>query len=294
MLQMPALTPLEFADKYRKLKTFLYPQELPAGVAPSYVPPKGWTSTPVEHYRLGKSNWWHVFWTQDIAPRLGKSLSLRISNIYGHDQEVELTRQQLARHFYPSFVGKGSPEQAQIAIQLTYRYRRVTTHLADFLKADFIGLDCNGFVGNYIQRVVNGWGQSWTSFDNDRDPGPTTLMSGMISTCCDKPIASTNQLSRNEIYIFVLCERDGMVIDPGEKHRWGHVMITNPNSLMPLPDGKCKLKVVEATGQGMKLRDTDYTIQSATPAKFGTVFTVLRGPGDTSHGMSVRIARLKT
>jgi hypothetical protein len=37
---MPALTPLEFADKYRKLKTFLYPQELPAGVAPSYVPPK--------------------------------------------------------------------------------------------------------------------------------------------------------------------------------------------------------------------------------------------------------------
>jgi hypothetical protein len=44
----------------------------------------------------------------------------------------------------------------------------------------------------------------------------------------------------------------------------------------------------------MKLRDTDYTIQSATPAKFGTVFTVLRGPGDTSRGMSVRIARLKT
>ena len=291
---MPVLTPLEFADKYRELETFLYPQELPEGVAPVYVPPKGWTSTPVERYRLGHSNWWHAFWKHDIAPRLGKSLSLTIKNIYGHPQDVEFTPHQLANHFYPPFVGKGSPEQAQIAIQLTYRYRRVTTPLPDFLKADFIGLDCNGFVGNYIQRVVNGWGQSWTSFDNDKDPGPTTVMSGIVSTCCDKPITSTKELRPDEIYIFVLCEDDGMVIDPGKKHPWGHVMITNPNSLIPLPGGKCKIKVVEATGAGMKLKDSDYTIQSATPAKFGTVFRVLRGAGDSGNGMPVRIARLKT
>ena len=291
---MPALTPLEFANKYRRLETFLYPQELPEGVAPVYVPPKGWTSTPVERYRLGSSNWWHTFWKQDIAPRLGKSLKLRVKNMYGHEQELELTPRQLVRHFYPPFVGKGSPEQAQIAIQLTYRYRKVTTPLADFLKADFIGLDCNGFVGNYIQRVVTGWGQSWTIFDNDKDPGPTTEMSGIVETCCDKQITSTTQLSPQEIYIFVLCEGDGMVIDPGKKHSYGHVMITNPNSLIPLPDGKCKIKVVEATGEGRRLRDTDYTIQSATPAQFGTVFRVLRGPSDTSHGMPVRIARLKT
>jgi hypothetical protein len=290
---MPALTPLEFANKYRRLHTFMYPQELPEGVAPGYAPPTGWTSTPVEHYRLGRSNWWHMFWKQDIAPRLGKSLRLIVRNMHGHDQELELDPHQLARHFYPPFVGKGSPEQAQIAIQLTYRYRRVTTPLPDFLKADFIGLDCNGFVGNYIQRVVYGWGQSWTFFNNDKDPGPTTVMSGIVQTCCDKQITSTTQLNPQEIYIFVLCEADGMIIDPGKKHAYGHVMITNPKSLIPLPDGKCKIKVVEATGSGMRLRDIDYTIQSATPANFGTVFRVLRGPTDAGQGMPVRIARLK-
>lgn len=263
------------------------------GVAPLYVPPQGWTATPVEHYRLGHSNWWQTFWQHDIAPKLGKTLKLKVKNMGGHPEEVEFTPHQLRRHFYPPFVGKGSPEQAQIAIQLTYRYRRVSTPVADFLKADFIGLDCNGFVGNYIQRVVKGWGQSWTSFDNDRDPGPTTEMSDMIQSCCDKPITSTTQLSAREIYIFVLCEADGTIINPGGKHSYGHVMITNPNSLIPLPGGQCKIKVVEATGQGMKLRDIDYTIKSPTAAKFGAVFMVLRGPDDHSGGMPVRIARLQ-
>ncbi len=291
---MPAMTPLEFADKYRKLQTFLYPQELPAGVAPIYVPPQGWTPSPVEHYRLGHSAWWQTFWRHDIAPRLGKSLKLRIRNMYGQDEDLDLDPQQLSRHFYPPFVGKGSPEQAQVAIQLTYRYRRVSTSLPDFLKADFIGLDCNGFVGNYIQRVVNGWGHSWTSFNNDKDPGPTTEMSDMIQKCCDKPITSAAQLSLKETYIFVLCEKDGAIIDPGGKHAYGHVMITNPNSLSPLPGGQYKIKVVEATAAGMKLRDVDYTIKSVATAKLGTVFTVLRGPDDRSDGMPVRIARLKT
>jgi hypothetical protein len=290
---MPALTPLEFADKYRKLETYLYPQELPAGVIPTYVPPKGWTSTPVEHYRLGRSNWWHEFWKHDIAPHVGKSISLTVKNIYGHSQDLDFTSHQLSSHFYAPFVGKGSPEQAQIAIQLTYRYRKVTTPLPDFLKADFIGLDCNGFVGNYIQRVVNGWGQPWTNFDTDKDPGPTTVMSGIVEKSCDKLITASKQLSSGEIYIFVLCEDDGTIIDPGKKHPWGHVMITNPHTLVPLAGGKCKIQVVEATGAGMKLRDIEYTIQSATPAKFGTVFNVLQGPGD-SKGMPVRIARLKT
>lgn len=291
---MPALTPLQFADKYRKMETFLYPQELPAGVAPLYVPPQGWTSTPVEHYRLGHSNWWQTFWTHDIAPQLGKSIKLKVKNISGHPEEVEFSPLQLKRHFYAPFVGKGSPEQAQIAIQLTYRFRRVGTPLADFLKADFIGLDCNGFVGNYIQRVVNGWGQSWIGFDNDKDPGPTTEMSGMIQMCCDKPITSATEVSPKEIYVFVLCELDGTIIDPGGKHAYGHVMITNPNSFSLLAGGQWKIKVVEATAQGMKLRDTDYTIKSATAAKFGTVFRALRGPDDHGEGMPIRIARLET
>ncbi len=290
---MPPLTPLQFADRYRKMETFLYPQELPTGVTPLYTPPTGWTSTPVEHYRLGHSNWWQTFWRHDVAPRLGKTITLKVKNLGGHQEDVDFSPHQLQRHFYPPFVGKGSPEQAQIAIQLTYRFRRVSTSVADFLKADFIGLDCNGFVGNYIQRVANGWGHPWTGFDNDKDPGPTTEMSDMIQTCCDKPITSTSQLIAKEIYIFVLCEDDGKIIDPGGKHAWGHVMITEPNTLIPLQGGQCRIKVVEATGAGMKLRDIDYTIKSAIAGKFGTVFRALRGPADTGNGMPIRIARLR-
>lgn len=51
----------------------------------------------------------------------------------------------------------GSPEQLQVAIQLLCRSRKVTTPPANFAQRDFVGFDCNGFVGGYFQKIVRGW-----------------------------------------------------------------------------------------------------------------------------------------
>jgi hypothetical protein len=49
--------------------------------------------------------------------------------------------------------------QVQLAIQLVYRFRKVSTPIEQFVKVDFVGLDCNGFVGNFLWHEwrPNGW-----------------------------------------------------------------------------------------------------------------------------------------
>jgi hypothetical protein len=145
-----SMTPREFANKYLELEAFLYPLETndeaespgPGNVA------EGWRSLRVARYRLGASQWPWEFW-QDIAGHVSGPLTVTIKTLSDETQEVELTPDQLRFHFHFPFVGKGSPEQAQLAIQLVYRFHKAVFTPEQFVEKDFIGLDCNGFVGNY-------------------------------------------------------------------------------------------------------------------------------------------------
>ena len=289
-----SMTPLEFAKKYLDLEAYMYPLETDEGTGspgPGNVP-EGWRRLPVAKYRLGASGDWREKFWQDISSRLkGGQTTVKIKTISDEIQEVPLTREQLAFHFRFPFVGKGSPEQAQVAIQLVYWYRKCVFPPEKFVEMDFIGLDCNGFVGNYFQRVAQNI--SWLEADNNKDPGPTTLIGDLLARQGkNNQIMDLNELRADETYLFGFCAPDGAIHDPSKDRpgTFGHVMITEPGTLEQIDDG-WKIGVVEATAAGNReLRYLDYTITSVTRARVGTVFQVLRG--SPSEKMNVRVARL--
>lgn len=286
---MPMMTPLDFANQYLSLQVYLYQPE--PGAVPEYPLPTGWKTLKVARYRLGQNPWADTLW-QDIATRLGKTVMVRVKTILGGIEDVTLTPIEAHKHFRYPFVGKGSPEQAQIAVQMTYRFHKTHNTPDQFVTQDFIGLDCNGFVGNYIQRVVRG--QGWQQANNDADPGPTTLVGDLLDfQGKENRITDIKDLKAEETYILGHCTEDGTVLDPSHQNpqAWGHVMITQPGTLAKVAQG-FTIGVVEATAAGNReLRSITYTILSSKNQTNGTVFSVWRG--SATDPMNVRIARLK-
>jgi hypothetical protein len=284
---MAIMSPADFAKQYWNLQAYLFQPE--PEVVPTYPLATGWRSLRADDYRLGSSNWGNLFW-QDVAKRMGQSVTVRVKTVGGLTEDVVLTSGAAKSHFHYPFVGKGSPEQAQIAIQLTYRFHKTIFTPEQFVSKDFVGLDCNGFVGNYIQRVVKG--QGWQQANNDADPGPTTGIGGLLDFQGPaNQMTDIKDLRPADTYILGFCTPDGTVLDPDKQHptRWGHVMITEPGTLAKMPNNVL-VSVVEATASAnRKLRVLLYTILSSRRQANGTVFKILRG----TEPMDVRIARLR-
>jgi hypothetical protein len=266
---------------------------LPGAPVP-YSPPIGWQRLRADNYRLGRSTWDQAFW-RDIKPHFKSPVQVKVKSIAGMIEDITFNSPQEAwPHFHYPFVGKGSPEQAQIAIQLIYHFRKVSTSLQQFVARDFIGLDCNGFVGGYFQRCVQGW--NWQKQPVSKDPGPTTLISGLVDgQGRANQMPDLRSLSGADTYIFGWCYDNGQIRDPSKDHPtdYGHVMITEPGTLRPNADGTFAIDVVEATASGdRKLRYITYTLKSANRQAFGSVFRVQRGPA--GEEMAVRVARLQS
>ena len=231
-----ALSPAAFATKYMCLDVYFYPPELSdddkkkpgADVMP------GWQTLIVDDYRLSSSEWAAGFWTE-ISKRIGKStITTKVRPLFADaDEERGYTAAQLQQHFHNPFVGKGSPEDVQIALQLLYRYHRAKFTPSEMVALNFVGLDCNGFVGNYIQRVVKGSNQQWSTFDANKDPGPTTVISGLIENSGLLPVKSLADLKSEGTYVCGMCLDNGSIVDPPRDqvkgHEiYGHCVLTEP------------------------------------------------------------------
>lgn len=292
---MARITPLEFAQRYFALDTFIFPQTFngtAAASAPAYVPPEGWNQLRVDNYRLGASPWDEKFWSENIVSHFQEPVTVRIKTIWGDEIDHTFTTAAAARrHFHPPFVGKGTPEQAQIAIQLVYRFRPVSTTLEQFVARNFIGLDCNGFIGNYVQRVVQE--QDWLSANNNQDPGPTTLIGDLLHGLGDM-VSSIQDIESEGTYLLGWCRADGSIRDPSHDHPtdFGHIMITEPDTIQSTRIGR-SVGVTEATAAGeSKLRHLTYLLRdTVTRSEHGSIFRVQRGAGGAE--MDVRISRLR-
>jgi hypothetical protein len=155
---------------------------------------------------------------------------------------------------------------------------------------DFVGLDCNGFVGGYYRRVV--LGTSWLATDPNKDPGPTTLMDDMFNWGAH--VLDLAELAFDGTYILVWCDEWGNIYKPSKESptSYGHVMITEPYTLRGTPGNQVVLVVEATASSGRKLRAVDYQIKSVKKvSQKNSVFRVLRGP--ELEPMDVRICRLK-
>ena len=85
---MARMTPLEFAQRYFALDTFIFEQSLndnDTASPPAYVPPQGWNQLRVDNYRLGASPWDEKFWTENIAAHFREPVTVRIKTIWGDE-----------------------------------------------------------------------------------------------------------------------------------------------------------------------------------------------------------------
>jgi hypothetical protein len=287
------MTPLEYAHRFLFLEAFLYPQELSsrAKATTTYTPPTGWQVLHANNYRLGLSTWPSNFWGESIGQHFKDGVTVRIKSIDGVVTDYpNFNAGEARRRFGYPFSGKGSPEDVQLALQLLYRFHPAKTPIDRFLSVDFVGLDCNGFVGGYYRRVV--LDSAWLATDPNKDPGPTTLMDDMLRWGTE--VHDPSELAVDGTYVLVWCNAAGVIYKPSKLNptSFGHVMITEPFTLLGTP-GHQTVLVVESTPP--RLRAVDYQIQSVTQTSAGggraSVFHVRRGPERSP--MDVRISRLK-
>jgi hypothetical protein len=300
------MTPLEYAEKYRNLDVFFIPlDEKNSGDGP-ILPAGAWKRTRVASYRLGDSAYRERFF-DSVKKHIGKEgLAVMVKTIDGStDTTVFLTKDEVWQHFRHPFVGKGTPEQVQLAIQLTYRFYKTSAVFSDldkFTAASFLGLDCNGFVGNYIQRGRGASTELWSKPGNYADPGPNSSMSTLMRLPGNQVLAAMDEIKpgTQDSYIFAMCDpSSGLITEPKktkteegkEETTHGHIMITEPGTVEAV-GSELKVKVVESTG-GRGLVDSEYRILKVTKAKDRAkegIFRVFRG--SKGEEMSVKIARL--
>ncbi|HLJ48557.1 MAG TPA: hypothetical protein VKU01_21225 [Bryobacteraceae bacterium] len=297
------MKPSEFLKLYTDLNVFVVPPQ-------SDVDQGAWTPVHVKKYHLGTSPFKAPLWA-DVSPKVSKGSKVRVKTIEGKDSTSDvLNHTQLSNLFRWPFAGKGSPEQVQATIQLLYRYRQNKSTVQQFAggvgtqnEYNFIGLDCNGFVGNYLQRVAFKM-YDWWNQNNERHPGPDSLIKDLFIDTTD-PVYSMAEFGNGNqsICLFVFCSETGDIYDHGHGPGGaGHIMITDPGILSKGPDG-VHLTVSESTaadigGSGGGPVTSEYIIKSVQKegnkaTRTGTVFLVWRG-GSSAKKMYVKIGKLKT
>lgn len=221
-----------------------------------------------------------------------KRLELRVKNVWGDVVYLQYKtagemRETLARAVQP-FSGKGSPEDVQLTLQLAARcnlapngLQRYCDELVD-TQYPRLGLDCNGFVGNYL-RYRNS-DTKWNSYD---PVSSKTIINGdmginsIVTKVAPEPVKNVDEMLAPRMHVFGMVDGAGKVIDGGFGPI-GHIMITQAHNwglqeaMPPIPKqyhGKQYLLYsgVEAT-PAVGLSDFRYTILNIAKNGVATVW----------------------
>jgi len=122
------------------------------------------------------------------------------------------------------FAGKGSPEHCQIVLQLADHWKLAPQGLQPYADAA-LGLDCNGFVGNYLWHVKRQ--RPWTDQGLDVNEGPDSVISQYFVG--KKAISGWEEMQPGRSYIFGKVGDNGAIIEGGgSAAHAGHIAITEP------------------------------------------------------------------
>lgn len=216
-------------------------------------------------------------------------------------------REQIRYSLINPFFGKGSPEDVQVALQLALRLGVVTPQKLGVVTpqklqtwADLnIGLDCNGYSGNYILHEIMGnpW---WYHPGGTRTPGPSAAITAIFEWAAghreENALDEISQIDARVPHVFARVDGAGHVMPGGSVV--GHVGLTEPGMKMDqsfVSDsmggidlttaqqglyGKFALRSVESAGQssgGMKVGVSQNWLIFLGPAKRQPkVFEVIR------------------
>jgi hypothetical protein len=169
------------------------------------------------------------------------------------------------------FLGKGAPEHCQIVLQLVEHWNLAPEGLQKYADKA-LGLDCNGFVGNYLWHGTRE--QSWDSLGLAKgEEGPDVSIDGYFDR--RKAIRKWEDLNPVRPHILGLVGPGGNIIPGGSLATAGHIAITQPGALRPGTAGqRPAVWVVECTaGHDPGLVESWYSFLSVNRAG---VFTLKR------------------
>ena len=99
---------------------------------------------------------------------------------------------------------------------------------------DNLGLDCNGFVGNYL--FYDAMGNDWRTDAPQGQPGPSALIDTIFhwASGIDESgvVDDLDQVSLNLKYLIARVDARGIVMPGGPGHPVGHIAITEPGQIM--------------------------------------------------------------
>lgn len=194
------------------------------------------------------------------------------------------------------FAGKGSPEACQVVLQLADSWGLAVPDVQAYADSA-LGLDCNGFVGNYLWHVKDR--NPWTNLGaGDHDLGPDSpIRTGYYDHYQHRLLDRWESFDTAKMYIMMEVGKDGVVINGGGGAAdAGHIVITEPNQRNNRPGKDPKtssfaVKSVEATGGHTPegLWESWYTCPNYDSKT--KIFSIFRESMDVGHkDMKVKIA----
>ncbi len=146
-------------------------------------------------------------------------------------QPVEFaTIQEMLFHVLRPFFGKGSPQQCQLVLHLAVLLGlKQPFELQAYADAN-LGIDCNGFVGNYLLHGRDG--QPWTVLDGAGSAvGPNSLITQIFGKF--HPVSNGADMFPGRSYILAEVDDHGHVMPGGPGNPPGHIVITEPGRYQP-------------------------------------------------------------
>lgn len=301
------VTPLEYAERYRSIS----------------VSANGQTRDKirVEIYRIGKPDaeqgtLWQKL-KEHFTLNKKKDANYQLSLLVNGTQQKFASYQELLRRVVSPYYGKGSPEDCQITLELAVLLGRTSIDRVQDYANKHIGLDCNGFVGNYLwhEHQHHPW-NTWPEGDDAHgQPYPSANIASILEWTkkAGREITSIADMRAAKSYVLALVDGHHRVIPGGPNSPSGHIVITEPNKFMGQSFvfnslggydlgwarkdayGHPAYYAVESTGPEMHvgLRESWYAFRSVQDAHHHDipgVFNVFRG--SKGSAMKVRVAEL--
>jgi hypothetical protein len=126
------------------------------------------------------------------------------------------------------FTGKGAPEHCQIVLQLAYQWG-LTTNLQQYADSN-LGLDCNGFVGNYLWHGKDG--KHWKDLGLKKgELGPSVTIDGYFPNNPNdsRYVKDWNAIGSSKLYVMGRVDANGNIIPQVSGGVIGHIVITQPD-----------------------------------------------------------------
>jgi hypothetical protein len=155
----------------------------------------------------------------------GYRLKLRVNNV-----PVEFGRREDLFPSLNAFWGKGSPEDCQIVLQLALVLGGIKPDRLQSWADANLGLDCNGFVGNYLFHEVQQNG--WRLAPAKTEIGPSSTIDEYFRRWAQDPIEDLSHVLPGRMQLIVRVDDAGHVIPRYSGGKVGHIAITQPGESM--------------------------------------------------------------